>query len=114
MAMQSPYMPNPWGKEFTDAVKDSYTASLEYYSGLFNQSLEIWVTETGQNITTSGKLEQAQYLSEALDYFSDTSVSRVFWYALHDENSTRCDFGLIGANMQPRQAYATLKANYGN
>jgi hypothetical protein len=96
----------PWGKEFSELARDSYASSLEFYSSLFPKSMEIWVTETGQNVTTSGEEEQAQYLSEALDFFS-SKVSHVFWYALHDD-TVNGDFGLIQPSGVPRDAFTVL------
>ncbi len=94
----------PWGnKPFSD-WSIYYRNSLDYYRGLFgNQSLDIWVTETGQTISDG----QAQYLNDLLDFFRG-EASHVFWYALHDENTTIGDFGLVNADNSPRQAYIDL------
>jgi hypothetical protein len=70
----------PWGNRPSSDWESQYNASLEYYRGLFtNSSVEIWVTETGQNITDLGGIGQlqAQYLNKCLDFFSGR-VSRVF------------------------------------
>jgi len=58
----------PWSGQVEVKVWQSYTTSLVYYRGL-NQSLDVWVTETGQNMTVSGEFGQAQYLTEALNFF---------------------------------------------
>lgn len=99
----------PWGTEVSLSVWDSYLESLEAYRGrLGNSSLDIWVTETGYNITNSTEASQARYLQDALDFFNGTA-SHVFWYALNDENQSSGDFGLIGNGLQPRQAYYALQ-----
>jgi hypothetical protein len=54
------------------------------------------------------KPNQLQYVSDSLGFFNGR-VSHVFWYSLHDENATEGDFGLVGADMQPRQVYTALQ-----
>ena len=98
----------PWSGQVETKVWQSYTSSLVYYRGLFNQSLDVWITETGQNLTASGEFGQAQYLTEALNFFRG-EVSHVFWYSLHDENSSKGDFGLIQDNGAPRSSYGQLQ-----
>lgn len=99
----------PWGADFSQNTKDTYIASLrDYRVFLGNSSLDIWVTETGQNVTTASEEDQAQYLNDSLGLFNG-SVSHVFWYALYDENASQGDFGLINQNMQPRDAYNALQ-----
>jgi hypothetical protein len=100
----------PWGIDVSASVWNSYKNSLDAYRNkLGNSSLDIWVTETGYNLTGSTESAQAQYLHDSLDFFNG-SVSHVFWYALHDENATGAgDFGLVDADMQPREAYTALQ-----
>ena len=46
----------PWGGQVSKSVWNAYSASLAEYRTIFNNSsLDIWVTETGQNITDSGE-----------------------------------------------------------
>jgi hypothetical protein len=103
----------PWGPDVSPSVWDSYKDSLEaYHDRLGNSSLDIWVTETGYNLTRSTELAQARYLQDAFGFFNGT-VSHVFWYALHDENATGAgDFGLVDADMQPRDAYTALQNSF--
>jgi hypothetical protein len=102
----------PWGIDVSPSVWDSYKNSLSAYNRLGNFSLDIWVTETGYNLTDSTESAQAHYLKDALDFFNG-SVSHVFWYALHDENVTASgDFGLVDADMQPREAYTALQGSF--
>jgi|YelNatPaOPRAMG01_1025707.scaffolds.fasta_scaffold11442_1 hypothetical protein len=99
----------PWAKSSFD-WESQYDASMKYYRGLFsNQSVEIWVTETGQNITDCGGNQQlqAQYLKDSLDFFQG-KAQHVFWYALHDENMKVPDFGLVNTDSSSREAYNAL------
>lgn len=100
----------PWGIDVSASVWNSYKNSLDAYRNkLGNSSLDIWVTETGYNLTGSTESAQAQYLQDSFDVFNG-SVSHVFWYALHDENATASgDFGLVDASMQPREAYTAFQ-----
>ena len=99
----------PWGGQVNKSVWTAYSASLVEYRTIFdNSSLDIWVTETGQNITDSGEEGQAQYLKDALSFFNG-NASHVFWYALHDENTSKGDFGLIRNGTTPRQAYTQMQ-----
>ena len=46
----------PWMGQVEPRVWENNTESLAYYRGLFtNNSIEIWVTETGQLIETGGE-----------------------------------------------------------
>jgi hypothetical protein len=100
----------PWGNTASSVWVSQYSSSLQYYNQLFD-SLEVWVTETGQNITDCGGNEQlqAQYLSDSLNFFNG-KVSHVFWYALYDDNSIMGDFGLIQGAVNPRSCYTELRA----
>ncbi len=99
----------PWGNTPTSVWTSQYASSLQYYPGLFG-SLEVWVTETGQNITDCGgnEQQQAQYLADSLDFFNG-KVSHVFLYALQDDNPTASDFGLVTSNGNPREVFTTLQ-----
>lgn len=97
----------PWNK--TAAVwNSSYNDFIQEYKALF-PSLEVWVTETGQNISDSGIKGQAKYLNQSLDFFNG-EIDKVFWYALHDENSTMGDFGLVNADNNFRKVYTDLQS----
>lgn len=99
----------PWNGKVEPQVWDSYTDSLGYYRGLFqNKSVEVWVTETGKPIEEDGENGQAQYLVDAFGYF-DVKVTRVFWYSLLDNGAGEKRFGLIGNEMTPRRAYYELQ-----
>ena len=99
----------PWMDQVQPWVWDRYTESLTYYRQLFasNKSLEIWVTETGQSIESSGEQGQAQYMHDALGYFQG-KVTRLFWYSLLDNAWEENSFGLIGDGT-PRLAYYVLQ-----
>jgi hypothetical protein len=100
----------PWSGQVTPSLWENYAASIDDYRQIFsNSSLDIWVTETGQNLADCGGNQQlqAQYLADSLGFFSGR-VSHVFWYALHDEASAG-DFGLVDANNSPRVVYADLQ-----
>jgi hypothetical protein len=100
----------PWMDQVKPLVWDNYTESLAYYRALFtsNKSLEIWVTETGQSIESSGEHGQAQYMADALGYFQG-KVTRLFWYSLVDNAADQKSFGLIGNATTPRLAYYVLQ-----
>lgn len=101
----------PWSGQVSQTVWDNYNTSIVQYREIFgNSSLDIWVTETGQNLTdcNGDEVAHAQYLNGSLSFFNG-KVSHVFWYALHDDNESLGDFGLVGAGMQPREAYSALK-----
>jgi hypothetical protein len=106
----------PWGNQESQSVWDNYAASIaDYRQILGNSSLDVWVTETGQNITDcrGNQRLQAQYLADSLGFFNGR-VSHVFWYALHDENATKGDFGLIQNDGVPREAYIQLQYSLAN
>ncbi len=103
----------PWGGKVDSIVWERYAESLAFYFGLFNASgvpLEVWVTETGQQIEFGQEL-QAQYMDDMLDFF-DEKVTRVFWYSLIDDKLKNGDIknnlGLID-NGTVRQAYNILR-----
>jgi len=101
----------PWGGQITHKVWNSYQTSLAEYRQIFgNSTLDIWVTETGQNLTHCGNDEaaQAQYTEDAFDFFNG-KVSHLFCYALKDESVYQGDFGLVDVNMQPRKAYFAVQ-----
>ena len=98
----------PWMNKTEPRVWDSYTESLEYYSGLFtNKSLEIWVTETGQSIEDGDVGGQSEYLGDVLGFFRG-DVTRVFWYSLVDNLNDGKSFGLIDGTL-PRPSYYALQ-----
>ncbi len=101
----------PWTNKTEPYVWGNYTESLAKYSNLFassNKPVDIWVTETGQNMTDSGEKGQAQYMADSLDFFHG-KVSHIFWYSLHDDDESLADFGLIHNDGAPREAYKELK-----
>ncbi|NLF88096.1 hypothetical protein GX563_04650 [Candidatus Bathyarchaeota archaeon] len=59
-------------------------------------------------MTDSTESAQTQYLKDSLEFFNG-KVSHVFWYALHDENPSKGDFGLTRLDFQPREAYSALQ-----
>jgi hypothetical protein len=104
-----------WGKPSLTFIKQSYSDSLAYYRGIFNNSLAVWVTETGKPLEENREAAQAQYLFDALTFFSGNDA-KVFWYSLRDnswetEQSNPQSFGLIGNDAVPRQAYRELQEN---
>jgi hypothetical protein len=96
----------PWNKPDA-AWNTNFQDSLSSYRALF-PGLEVWVTETGQNISDSGLPGQAQYLNQSLSFFKG-KVDKVFWYALHDDNPGEGDFGLVNTDNSPRGAYGNLQ-----
>jgi hypothetical protein len=98
----------PWMDQVQPLVWQKYDESLAYYRSLFtNKSLEIWVTETGQSIEADGENGQAQYMTDALQYFQG-KVTRLFWYSLLDNAADQKSFGLIGDETL-RLAYCVLQ-----
>ncbi len=67
-----------WGKSL-GSVSQTYSASLAYYRALFNDSFEVWVTETGMPIQpiSADEAVQAHYMIDALHYFQ-TNTTKVF------------------------------------
>jgi len=84
----------PWMNKTEPRVWDSYTQSLEYYRGLFTKSLDVWVTETGKKIQEDGEDGQTRYMADALEYFHQQNVTRLFWYSLVDNAQDLGSFGL--------------------
>ena len=66
-------------------VWEKYSDALAFYRGFF-PSLEVWVTETGHYVDVDGEQGQAHYLSDAVRYFSEENVTRLFWYSLFDND----------------------------
>jgi len=96
----------PWGP-VKELIWGKFDESLAFYRGLFNDSLEMWVTEVGQKLEDGGESGQAQYASDALEHFRG-KVTRIFWYSLLDNANDPGRFGLIGEGIS-RPAYYTLK-----
>jgi hypothetical protein len=86
-------------------IWEKYNQSHAYYRGLFN--MEVWVTETGHAAGSEGENGQAQYMSDALQYFNG-KVAKLFWYSLLD-NTGEERFGLIENGTTPRLAYYELQ-----
>jgi hypothetical protein len=100
-----PYRCNAYtfGKPGLADVQHGYDDSLAFYKGLFNGTLEVWVTETGKPIEDENSADAVtRYLNDALSYF-DRTVSNVFWFSLHD-NMNESRFGLIENVTNPRPA----------
>jgi hypothetical protein len=99
----------PWMDNVEPIVWEKYTESLNYYRDLFG-SVDVWVTETGQSLEAGGEKGQAQYLSEAYNFFSKENVyvSKVFWYSLIDYSDDKASFGLT-ENKNTRPAYQDFK-----
>ena len=95
----------PWGKS-KSSIWENYSDSLAYYQEL-HPSLEIWVTETGYPLEYEGEEGQAQYMRDALDYFTG-KAAKFFWYSLLDNAWEDQSFGLIDEGT-PRLAYYELK-----
>ena len=98
----------PWGNQTGQKLWQQYSESLAFYRSVFcsNRPLEVWVTETGQNIEDSNIGLQAQYLSDSYGFFHG-KVNEVFWYLLKD-NIQEKSFGLI-QNGTTRPAYQELQ-----
>ena len=62
----------PCTEKVESGIWEEYNQSLAYYRGLFN--MEIWVTETGYGADSEGEIGQAQYMSDALQYFNGESL----------------------------------------
>lgn len=71
-------------------------------------NLEFWVTETGYPENQEGETIQAQYLSDAYDYFQG-KVTHMFWYSLTDNSFEKDNFGLIDQNGTRRLACFELQ-----
>ena len=97
----------PWGKYNNISTWENYSESLSYYKMLF-PNLEFWVTETGCPENQEGETIQAQYLSDAYDFFQG-KVTHMFWYSLEDNSWEPDNFGLIGQNGTQRLAYFELQ-----
>ena len=90
-------------------VQRNYNESLAYYRGLFNNSLQVWVTEIGKPLEEiGGEDTQIRYLNDSLSYFNATTA-RMFWFSLLDNGGGESSFGLIGNGVTPRRAYYELQ-----
>ncbi|MCW4009126.1 MAG: hypothetical protein NWF05_00700 [Candidatus Bathyarchaeota archaeon] len=91
----------PWGAN-QPTVWGNYSESITFYKNLFHAKgdLQYWLTETGQKAEVEGELGQAQYMTDALDFFQGT-VDRFFWYSLVDSAIAYGRFGLVGDVARP-------------
>ncbi len=68
-----------WGN-CGDAIWNTYEQNIKYYHEMWGK--DVWITETGQSRDLA--CSQSKYIDYAYSAFINSSVKKVFWFALND------------------------------